>query len=144
MRTDSYITKLRTAGERITPIRIALIKILASSKIPQTPQELLTELNKKDFDANKTTVYRQLETLQNFGIVREVHFTDRTGRFELADENDHHHHLVCVQCQRIEDISFPTDLDKQEKTIWRKNKFKVLHHSLEFFGTCRVCRLKTK
>lgn len=144
MRTDPYITKLRIAGERITPIRVALIKILSNNKTPQTPQELLTELAKKGFDANKTTVYRQLETLRRFDIAREVNFTDRTKRYELADEDGHHHHLVCLQCQRIEDISFPTDLDKQEKTIWKKNKFKVLQHSLEFFGTCRVCRMKTK
>ncbi len=144
MHTDSYIIKLRAGGERITPIRIALVEILSKSKVPRTPQELLAELDKNGFKANKTTVYRQLGTLQRFSIVHEVHFADRTKRYELVGESGHHHHLVCLQCQRIEDVSFPTDLEKQEKAIWEKNKFKILQHSLEFFGTCKACQMKTK
>lgn len=144
MHNNSYINQLRAGGERITPIRTALIEILSKSKVPRTPQELLAELGKKGFKANKTTVYRQLETLQRFSIVHEVHFTDRTKRYELVSESGHHHHLVCLQCQRVEDISFPTDLEKQEQAIWEKNRFKVFQHSLEFFGVCKSCQAKTK
>ncbi len=127
------------ADKRITPIRTALIEILTKSKAPRTPQELLVELNKKGFKANKTTVYRQLESLQQFAIVHEVQLADRSKRYELVSENGHHHHLVCLKCKRIEDVEFPTDLEAQEKAIWKKNKFKVLQHSLEFFGICGRC-----
>lgn len=136
------IHTLKNNGERITPIRTALIEILGKSKSPQTPQELLAELCKKGFKANKTTVYRQLETLRQFSIVEEVNFADRSKRYELVSENGHHHHLVCLKCQRVEDVEFPTDLEAQEKIIWKKQKFKVLQHSLEFFGICRRCGVK--
>lgn len=134
------ISKLRARGERITPIRTALIEILSVSLKPCTPQELLFALAQKGFSADKSTVYRQLETLKEFSIVEEVNFTDRIKRYELMDENGHHHHLVCLQCQRIEDVSFPTDLEQQEKMILKEHKFKVLQHSLEFFGICRKCQ----
>lgn len=139
---DKKNSTLKKSSERTTPIRTALIEILSKSKTPLTPQELLASLNKKGFRANKTTVYRQLETLQEFAIVHEVQFADRSKRYELVSENGHHHHLVCLKCRRIEDVEFPTDLEAQEKAIWKKNKFKVLQHSLEFFGICRKCGKK--
>ncbi len=138
------IKKLRAGGERITPIRMALVEILSKSHKPLTPQELLRALTKQGLGANKTTVYRQLGTLERYNIIHEVHFTDRTKRYELINESGHHHHLVCLECQRIEDVAFPTDLEQQEKTIWKKNKFKVLQHSLEFFGLCQSCQIKKK
>ncbi len=138
----NIISKLRAGGERITPIRTALVEILSKSHEPRTPQELLAALAQKGFKANKTTVYRQLETLRRFSIVHEVYFADRTKRYELVSESGHHHHLVCLQCQRIEDVSFPTDLAEQEKAILKNHKFKVLQHSLEFFGVCKACQAK--
>lgn len=138
---NAHIVKtLRAGGERMTPIRMELIAILSSAHAPRSPQELRTALTKKGFAANKTTVYRQLELLERYGIVQPVQFADRTKRYELVSESGHHHHLVCVRCQRIEDISFPTDLEQQEKLIWKQSHFKVLQHSLEFFGLCKQCQ----
>lgn len=143
MPTNQLILKrLRAGGERITPIRSALISILAKTHEPMSPQDILVALKKRGLPANKTTVYRQLETLEQYSIIQAVRFTDRTKRYELVGESGHHHHLVCVNCGRIEDVSFPTDLETQEKTIWQKHKFKVLQHSLEFFGMCKKCQNK--
>ncbi len=124
---------------RSTPIRTALLAILGRNKKPLTPQEILFFLDKKGFKVNKTTVYRQLETLMTSQILNEVNLADRVKRYELADKHGHHHHLVCVKCGGIEDVVLSNDLKRQEKMIWQKNKFKVSQHSLEFFGTCHKC-----
>ncbi len=142
MSTISHLKQLKAHGERITPIRTALLDILAKSHEPKSPQELLAALAKRGFKANKTTVYRQLEVLLPYSIIHEVNFADRTKRYELVNESGHHHHMVCLQCQRIEDVSFPTDLAEQEKAILKNHKFKVLQHSLEFFGICKTCQTK--
>lgn len=141
---NPIIEQLQQGGERITPLRASLVDIFLHSHEPFTPQELLQALVKQGFKANKTTVYRQLEFLQRNNIIKSVHFADRTKRYELIGESGHHHHLVCLRCGRIEDVSFPTDLEEQEKLIWKKNKFKVLQHSLEFFGLCQTCQAKVK
>ena len=140
----TILKTLRAGGERITPIRMELIHILSKATEPRSPHDLRMSLESKGFAANKTTVYRQLELLERYGIVHSVQFTDRTKRYELVNESGHHHHLVCVRCQRIEDVSFPTDLEQQEKAIWKQNHFKVLQHSLEFFGICKQCRTAKK
>ncbi len=144
MHDNQYIKKLRAKGERITPIRSALVDILTRSKTPRTVPELLDELQEHGYKANKTTIYRQLETLLGLNIIQEVHLADRSTYYEIITESGHHHHLVCLECHKIEDVVFATDLDVHEKKIWKKYGFKVIQHSLEFFGLCKKCRLKIK
>ncbi len=129
---------------RITPIRTTLLKILSKIKKPLTIQELLAALKIKGLKANKTTIYRQLESLRENNLVNEVHFNDRNIRYELNKKDAHHHHLVCIKCKKVEDVILPEDLHHQEKMVWDKNKFKVLKHFLEFFGLCKNCQNKNK
>lgn len=138
------LNQLKKSGERITPIRAALIEALDKTRKPATTQELLAALARRGLSANKTTVYRQLEVLLRYNIAAEIHFTDRAKRYELARVGGHHHHLVCLKCGRVEKIILPADLEPQEKKIRQKNQFKVLQHSLEFFGRCRYCQSQGK
>jgi Fe2+ or Zn2+ uptake regulation protein len=141
---EHLITNLKNTGERITAVRTAVLAILTKEEHPLSVQDLLNKLAKRHLRANKTTVYRQLETLTAKQIVREIRFADRTVRYELARDNDHHHHLVCLNCGKTEDISFKEDIERQEKSIMKQKKFKVLEHSLEFFGLCHACQKKKK
>lgn len=125
---------------RNTPIRIAILKIFSKIKNPLTTQELLNALKEKGLKANKTTIYRQLESLRTNYLINEVRFNDRNIRYELNKKNNHHHHLVCVKCKKVKDVILPEDLHYQEKIIWKKNNFKVLQHYLEFFGLCKNCQ----
>lgn len=129
-----------TIKERDTPIRITLLKILSKIKKPLTTQEFLAALKEKGLKANKTTIYRQLESLQAKHLVNEVHFNDRNIRYELNKKNNHHHHLVCIKCKKVTDVALPEDLHYQEKIVLEKNNFKVLQHFLEFFGLCKKCQ----
>ncbi len=131
-------------GQRLTPARQAILKVLGRSPTPQSPQEILHELKKFKLTINKTTVYRQLESLLSRRLIRAIHLGERSVRYELAHGLAHHHHLVCLDCGKITNIFFPTDLKKQEETIWKKNKFEIFEHSLEFFGRCRTCAEKLK
>jgi Fe2+ or Zn2+ uptake regulation protein len=134
----TILEKLKNHGERETALRKAVVGILERNKEPISTQEILEKLTAKKLSANKTTVYRQLATLVEYGLVREIRLADRSVRYELGD--DHHHHLVCTNCHRVEDISFNEDLERQEAIIKRTKKFKVTHHALEFFGLCKKCQ----
>lgn len=129
-----------TTKERTTPIRTTLLKILSKIKKPLTTQELLAALETKGLKANKTTIYRQLEFLKENNIINEVYFNDRSIRYELKNINTHHHHLICLKCKKVEDVSLPEDLHHQEQMVLKNNNFKVLQHFLEFFGLCKNCQ----
>lgn len=140
--TTALISNLRDKGERITAVRRVILDILSGKKQPLSAKEILNQLKKKKLLVNKTTVYRQLSLLESYEIVRPIRFADRTVRYELSSPGDHHHHLVCTHCRQTEDINFPKDVDRQTKIIYKKNKFQVLQHSLEFFGICENCQKK--
>jgi Fe2+ or Zn2+ uptake regulation protein len=93
---------------------------------------------------NKTTVYRQVDDLVLHGVLEEVQFGDGVMRYEVKLKDDHHHHVLCVGCGKVTDVVFEEDLKKHEKIIEKKTKFKILRHSLEFFGRCSRCESKVK
>lgn len=134
---------LKIRGERITAVRRALIGIFLSAKGPFSAPEIVRLFKAKRLAVNKTTVYRQLKTLHKHNLLHEVRLEGRTVRYELAEPNDHHHHLVCLRCHKIEEVSFPGDVAREERAIWKQARFKVRRHALEFFGWCQKCQRKS-
>ena len=139
--TPLVLQNLQAKGQRLTDICRALIEIFSAATEPLSVQTLLAKLAKKKLAANKTTIYRQLVMLQAHGLINEINFADRTKRYELTPA-DHHHHLVCLKCQQVEDVSFEEDIVRQAKYISRHHGFKVTRHDLEFFGLCAKCQKK--
>lgn len=110
---------------------MTVLDILSKSKKPIDVSILVEKLC-----VNKTTVYRQIEKFIKGGLVVEVEFGDGKKRYELASL-DHHHHLICKKCKKIEDITFNERVILRE--VSKKSNFKVENHSLEFFGICVNC-----
>lgn len=125
--------KLRRSGARER-----ILAVLASVSKPFTAAEILTLLSRKGARVNKTTVYREVETLKKAGLVREVFFRNDTALYELA--GDHHHHLVCVSCGDVRDVRLKESFESEERRLERAERFSILEHSLEFFGMCEQCR----
>jgi len=57
---------------------------------------------------------------------------------------DHHHHLICLECDKVEDVELANDLNEIEKRILQKNGFKIINHTLEFYGLCKQCSSSLK
>lgn len=136
---NPYINILRSRGLRTTKCRIAILEAVTSGKLPVSAAELQVQLSKKRILINKTTIYRELYALRAAGIIKEMSLGDKQRRYEFINQANHHHHLVCVNCNHIEDINVREDLDAEENRISKCKKFKVLSHSLEFFGVCKSC-----
>jgi Fe2+ or Zn2+ uptake regulation protein len=133
------LQNLKTAGYRLTRARKLIISTLLESKVPLSAVELKEELQKRNYEVDKTTVYREISFLKEQKIVREIQFGEGKKRFEI-DLDDHHHHIVCIRCESVDDIILENDLNHQEKKIFELKNFKVLDHSLEFFGLCAQCQ----
>lgn len=131
--STAFVDKLKLGGERMTVIRKKIIGILTDATTPLSVQDIL-----KKVKANKTTIYRQFDFLKAKKIVVEIDLLDGKKRYELK-ERGHHHHLICTNCDRIQEINLGSDLKKEEKMIEKNNNFKVTKHSLEFFGLCDKC-----
>lgn len=130
---------LKAAGSKMTRVRAAAVEVFCRHAAPMTAAELGEALARTGVKANKTTLYREVAFLLDKGVIAEIVFGDRSARYELKDR-EHHHHVVCIRCDRVVDVDLEQDLDAQEKAIAKKTKFAILRHSLEFFGLCAACR----
>jgi len=132
------LSSLRQKGHKITSVREAVLEIFLKEERPLAAADVLIRLKRRGLIPHKTTVYRELEFLLDQKLLREVVFDDGQIRYERLGEG-HYHHLICLSCKKVAKIELADDLEKEEKTIERKMKFKVKRHSLEFYGVCANC-----
>ena len=133
------LSSLKERGYRFTKIRKAILDLLIKSSKPLSSLHLQKMLSEHKVAANKTTVYRELTFLKNQSVVRELRLGDNVKRYEMIS-GDHHHHVICLSCERVEDVDLQKDLDAEEEAIEQHKDFKILTHSLEFFGLCKKCQ----
>jgi len=117
------------------------LNIFKSYHLPLAEFELRQRLAKKGLKLNKTSVYRLLEKLADENLIKSVDFGDRKKRYELNLHN-HHHHLICTNCNIVEDIFVHNDVKHVEEKIRKEKKFIIKTHQLEFFGLCKECSWK--
>lgn len=130
---------LRAAGYKATPARLRVLDAMRTSREPLSAHALIGRVGKA-FDA--ATVYRTLKHLAAGGIVRPVDLRHNHAHYELADRDDHHH-VTCMRCGRIEDMT-GCEAAGMYGTILRRSKHfsEIRQHSLEFYGVCAVCAKK--
>lgn len=139
-RTDEIIADLGGGGFRITRLRKAIVEIFTGNGLPISAEELMELLRSRNTPFNRATVYREIAFLKERDVIQEIQFLhERVKRYELSSL-DHHHHIVCLRCNRVEDIFLENDLADQERSILKSKGFKVTNHMLEFHGICRSCQ----
>lgn len=93
----------------------------------------------------EATVYRTLELLADLKVVDKVSFGDGVSRFDLRKEGSKHfhHHLVCMECGRVDEIEEDL-LPQVEERVENEFNFKILDHRLTFHGICETCQKEGK
>lgn len=131
---------LREKGFRITKARAALARVLDVSTGPKTVIELIDEISLQNVFPDRTTIYRELEQLEQLALVEQVVFDDGVARFQKV--MDHHaHHVICTNCKMVEKIAFDeSSLEKAEAILSSEKGFSSIRHSLSFYGVCKRCR----
>lgn len=135
---NRIIDGLRKSGHRITTARSAIVETLTKHHTPLAVPDFEQLLRTARFHVSTATIYRELSFLEQQGIARHVRFADDIIRFELASL-PHHHHLVCLSCNDIQDFVLQGDLRSVERRIRRQKRFSVEQHALEFYGRCAKC-----
>ncbi len=136
-----HIKILGSKKQRVTKQRILVLDVLKKAGSPISVKEISKKVSGK---MNLSTVYRNLIELEKSKIVSRVNIDKDMSFFEFrTDENDHHHHIVCNDCKKIEEVDI-CEIDSYLKKVLSNSKnFKNLNsHSLELFGTCKKCATK--
>lgn len=135
---EGVFAGLKSKGVKLTQARKSILDILYKTGQPLSAEDILTKLKSSNSTPDRATVYRQVSFLTESGVLSELDFGDGKKRYEY-DFKKHHHHIVCLNCGKIEDFTPLSDLEKEEKSISKNKGFKVSYHTLEFFGTCKNC-----
>jgi Fur family transcriptional regulator, ferric uptake regulator len=128
---------LSQSNYKKTPARLAINEFLSNVSTPVDVEQVIQYLRLKQLETNKVTVYRILDLLFKNQIIDRMEFGEGKYRYEL--KKNHHHHLVCINCGKVQDVEVTT-VEKLEKEIQKGKNFKVQSHSLEFFGICANCQ----
>lgn len=108
MTTGDLQLRLKEAGLRITPQRVAVLEAVTSSNHP-TADQLLTRIRKNHPNIATGTVYKVLETFVSKGIIQKIETRSDVMRYDAVLLK--HHHLLDENNDRIEDY-FDDELDR--------------------------------
>ena len=133
---SDWRARLRERGYRLTPQR-ELILGAVERLGHATPDEVLAEVHKKSSALNVSTVYRTLEVLEELGLVRHAHLSDRAPTYHSVGDHEHFH-LVCRNCHRVISVD-PDVLTPVTDRLAADHGFSVDVGHLTVFGTCGEC-----
>jgi Fur family transcriptional regulator, ferric uptake regulator len=131
--TSDWRARLRESGYRLTPQRELILE--AVERLGHaTPDEVLAEVRKQSTAVNASTVYRTLEVLEELGLIRHAHLSDRAPTYHSTSEHEHFH-LVCRNCHKVISVD-PDVLTPVSERLVADHGFTIDVGHLTVFGTC--------
>src|ERR1700755_3282317 len=130
---DDWRERLREKGYRLTPQRELILQAVEQLE-PATPDEVLAEVRTHSTAVNASTVYRTLEVLEELGLVRHAHLSDRAPTYHSTSEHEHFH-LVCRECHKVISVD-PDVLAPVSERLAADHGFTVDVGHLTVFGIC--------
>ena len=129
-------TKLRESGYRLTASRQLVLE--AVSRLGHaTPEDICVEVRSTAHAVNISTVYRNLEVLEELGLVAHAHLNHGAPTYHATTE-EAHVHLVCSRCDGVEPISTEYVADVVAR-LERERGFRVDVRHVTFSGLCKDC-----
>jgi Fur family ferric uptake transcriptional regulator len=131
---------LRDAGFRIGAARQVVVSVLARRDCCLTVPEIVDAVRAQGGGVGIASVYRVLDLLTEKQLVQKIDLGDGRARYERANlADEHHHHLVCDACGRVEPFS-DEDLEAALRRLERETGFAVASHDVLLRGACDDCR----
>ena len=131
--------ELRKAGLKVTLPRIKILEVLEGADNRHlSAEDVYKALLEAGEEVGLATVYRVLAQFENAGLVARHHFEGGHSVFEL-EQGQHHDHLVCVKCGRVEEFVDET-IESRQKVIAEKAGYDITDHCLYIYGICPDCR----
>jgi Fe2+ or Zn2+ uptake regulation protein len=133
---EHLVKQLRAQGHRLTPQRLAILKIIEEDGGHLTAIELYERASRRLPGLTEATVYRTLDFLTRKGLALVAHVGD--GRLVYESAAHKHHHLICRECHHTVEIG--TDLlETLYKRFYEQTGYVIDCCHMTFFGLCPEC-----
>lgn len=129
---------LKNAGLKVTLPRLKILEILEKADPHHmSAEDVYKTLLESGDDVGLATVYRVLTQFESAGLVKRHNFEGGHAVFEI-EQGDHHDHLVCMKCGRVDEF-IDDVIEKRQEHIAKKSNFKMIDHNLTIYGICSRC-----
>ena len=131
----THVEELKSSGLKATLPRIKILEIFQrSTRRHMTAEDVYKALLLEDADIGLATVYRVLMQFEQAGLLTRSNFESGKSVFEL-NEGQHHDHLVCLSCGRVEEF-FDAEIEARQRAVAETRGFALQEHSLALYATC--------
>ena len=127
---------MRENGLKLTPLRRAIIKLFIDNDSHMTPEDVCNKLRDKFRQCGLPSIYRNLESMMECGILTRIQLFDRKKHYGLcnSEKAHHHHHIVCIKCGKVDAI------DECAITGIKKIRgYRIVSHYMQINGICENC-----
>lgn len=135
MTVEEIVRMMSEEGLRITEQRKTMARLFVEKEGYMTPVEVYEKMGGEYPGLSFDTVYRNLRLLHELGILEQFVFEDGVKFKVNCGEAHHHHHLICLECEKTTPITFCPMPYVQEA-----QEFQIIKHKFEVFGYCKACK----
>ena len=128
-------------GPRMTRQRAAVVETLRGLDKFASAKTIHEQLLDDGASVGLTTVYRTLQSLAEVNAVDVLQSPDGETLYRDCLSGHHHHHLVCTECGRSEEIE-GGPVEKWAEVISSHYGYEQVGHDAEIYGVCRACQAK--
>ncbi|MBA3596682.1 MAG: ferric iron uptake transcriptional regulator [Methylibium sp.] len=131
----SHADELKSSGLKATLPRIKILEVFQTSSVRHlTAEDVYKHLLTEGSDIGLATVYRVLMQFEQAGILSRNHFESGKSVFEL-NEGQHHDHLVCLDCGRVEEF-FDAEIEARQRSVAQTRGYALQEHALSLYANC--------
>lgn len=133
--------EIRKAGLKVTAPRVKILDLFEKSERRHlSAEDVYKLLLATGDDVAIATIYRVLTQFEQAGILCKHSFEDGRAVFEL-NEGEHHDHLVCVKCGKVEEF-VDSEIERRQEAIAEQYGYQITDHVMTIYGLCQSCLTK--
>lgn len=131
----SNSSELKSMGLKATFPRLKILELFEKSEVRHlTAEDVYRLLIAENMDIGLATVYRVLTQFEQAGLLERHHFESGKAVFEM-NAAQHHDHLVCVDCGRVEEF-YDAEIERRQAKIAKERGFAIKEHALYLYAEC--------
>ena len=129
------IDELKSTGLKATLPRLKILEVFQNAKQRHmTAEDVYRVLLEEHSDIGLATVYRVLMQFEQASLLTRSNFESGKAVYEL-NEGQHHDHLVCLDCGRVEEF-FDAEIEKRQQMVAKSRGFALQEHALSLYANC--------
>jgi Fur family ferric uptake transcriptional regulator len=129
------IEDLKSTGLKATVPRLKILEVFQRGvQRHMTAEDVFRHLLQNGADIGLATVYRVLTQFEQAGILHRNHFESGKAVYEL-NEGQHHDHMVCLDCGRVEEFYDP-EIEARQQAVAKAKGFEIADHALSLYAHC--------